>query len=84
MSNVLVSPPKIPYRLPLPLLPNPSTLASWPWNSPTWVHRTFTGPRATPLMSHPLSYMQLKPWVPPCVFFDWWFSLYKTSPWKQK
>jgi hypothetical protein len=21
--------------------------------------------------------MQLEPWVPPCVFFDWWFS-----PWE--
>jgi hypothetical protein len=31
ISNAL---PKVPYTLPLTLLPNPSTPASWPWHSP--------------------------------------------------
>jgi hypothetical protein len=25
-------------------------------------------------LGHPLLYMQLETWVPPCVFFDWWFK----------
>jgi hypothetical protein len=37
-----------------------------------------TGPRvATPIdtkQGHPLLYMQLEPWVPPCIFFGWWSS----------
>jgi hypothetical protein len=24
-------------------------------------------------LGHPLPYMQLESWVPPCFFFDWWF-----------
>ena len=35
-------------------------------------------PRASPpidgQLGHPLLHMQLETWVPPCVFFDWWFS----------
>ena len=34
LSSFLVSSPKIPYTLPLPLLPNPPTLTSWPWHYP--------------------------------------------------
>ena len=74
----LYSSPKTPYLLPLPLLTNPPTPTSWPWHSPTLGHRAFTGPRASPpiddRLGHPLLHMQLEPWVPPCVFFDWWFS----------
>jgi hypothetical protein len=29
------------------------------------------------LLSHPFLYMQLEPWVPPCVLFNWWLS-----PWE--
>ena len=64
---------KIPYALPLPLLPNPPTPAFWPWHSPILGHRTFTGPRASPPIDdqlvHPQLHIQLEPWVPPCVFF---------------
>jgi hypothetical protein len=78
LSPFLVSPPKTPYPLPLPLLTNPSTPASWPWHSPILGQRTFTGPRASPpiddQLGHPLLHMWLEPWVPPCVFFGWWFS----------
>ena len=28
-------------------------------------------------LGHPLLHMHLEPWVPPCVFFGWWFS-----PWE--
>jgi hypothetical protein len=63
---------------PPPLLPNPPTPASWPWQSPILGHRTFTGPRASPpiddQLGHPLLHMQLELQVPPCVFFHWWFS----------
>ena len=75
-SPFLVFPPKINY--PLTLLTNPPTPASWPWHSPILGHRAFTGPRASPpiddWLGHPLLHMQLEPWVPPCVFFDWWFN----------
>ena len=49
LSPFLVSPPKSPYPLPLPLLTNPPTPAtSWPWHSTTLGHRAFPGPRASP------------------------------------
>ena len=77
----LVSPLKTTYLLPLPLLTNPPTPASWPWSSPTLGHRAFTGPRvSSPIddwLGHPLLHMRLEPWVPPCVLFGWWFS-----PWE--
>jgi hypothetical protein len=61
-----------------PPLPNPPTPTFWPWNYPTLGHRTFTRPRASPpidgQLGHPLLRMQLETRVPPCVFFDWWFS----------
>ena len=70
---------KIPQYPPcFSLLTNPPTAAYWPCHFPTLGHRTFTGPRASPLiddqLGHPLLHMQLEPWVPPCVFFGWWFS----------
>jgi hypothetical protein len=78
LSPFLVSSPKIPYLLPPPLLTNPPTPASWPWHPLILGHRIFTGPRASPpidnWLGHPLLHMQLEPWVPPCVFFGWWFS----------
>ena len=42
----------------------------------------FTRPRNSPPIDvrqdHPLLlHMQLEPWVPPCIFFGWWFS-----PWE--
>jgi hypothetical protein len=81
LSPFLISAPKTPYSLPLPLLPNPSTPASWPWHSPILGHRAFTGPRASPSIDyrlvHPLLQMHLEPWVLPCVFSSWWFS-----PWE--
>ena len=81
LSPFLVSSPKTPYPLPLPLLPSPPTPTSWPWHSPTLGHRTFTGPRASPLIDVPQGYsllhMHLEPRVPPCALFGWWFS-----PWE--
>ena len=78
LSPFLVSPPKIPYPLPPPPAPQPTHSHSWPWHSPILGHRTFTGPRASPpiddQLGHPLLHIQLEPQVPPCVFFDWWFS----------
>ena len=78
LSPFIVSPPKIPYPLPPPPAPQPTHSHSWPWHSPILGHRTFTGPRASPpiddQLGHSLLYIQLEPQVPPCVFFDWWFS----------
>jgi hypothetical protein len=78
LSPFLVSSLKIPYPLSPPLALNPPTLTSWPWHSPIMRHRTFTRPRASPPIDgqlvHLLLHMQLEPWVPPCVFFGWWFS----------
>jgi hypothetical protein len=69
---------KPPISSSLSLLPNPPTPASRSWHSPTLEHRTFTGPRASPptddWLGYPLLHMQLEPWVPPGVFFGWWFS----------
>jgi hypothetical protein len=68
----LVSSPKIPYPLPLSLLPNPPTPASWSWHSPILGHVTFTERRASPPIDvpqgHALIHMQLGTQVPPCVF----------------
>jgi hypothetical protein len=78
LSPFLVSPPNPPKPFPLPLLTNPPTTASWSWHSPILGLRIFTEPRASPpiddQLGHPLLYMQLEPWVPPCVFFGCWFS----------
>ena len=80
LFTFLVSPLKTAFSTPYPLLllTNPPTPTSWPWHSPTLGYRAFTGPRASPSiddwLGHPLLHMQLEPWVPPCVFFGWWFS----------
>ena len=79
-----VSPPKTPYPSP------PASMRVFP-HTPTHTHLTalafpmldhqaFTGPRASPpidvLLGHPLLHRQLEPWVPPCVFLGWLFSLW--------
>jgi hypothetical protein len=60
------------------LLTNLPTPTSWSSHFPILWHRTFTGPWAYPptvdRLGLPLLHMQLEPWVPTCVFFDWWFS----------
>ena len=65
------------------LLTNPLTPTSRQWHSPTLGHRDFTGPRDSPSIDDQLGYfllhMQLEQWVPPCVFFDWWFSPWELS-----
>ena len=44
-------------------------------------HQASTGPRAFPptdaRQNHPLLHMYLEQWVPPCVLFGWWLSLWK-------
>jgi hypothetical protein len=90
LSPFLVSPLKILYPLPCPLLTNTTTPNSWLWHSPTMEHSFFTGLRTSPTMDdrlgHPLLYMQLEPWVPPCKLFGWcimswelWVSSYCCS-----
>ena len=78
LSSFLVSPPKIPYPLLPPPAPQPIHSHSQSWCSPTLGHRTFTRPRASsPIddqVGHPLLHIKLESQVPPCVFFDWWFS----------
>ena len=71
-------PSEKPLTLPL-LLPNqPTHSHSWFWHSPILVHRTFTGPRASPptddQLGRPLLHMHLALKVPPCVIYDWWYS----------
>jgi len=80
-----VSHPETPHPKPLPpwgcfhTHPLPST--SSPWHSPTLGHRAFMGPRTSPPIDaqqgHPLLHMQLEPWVPACILFGWWFSLWE-------
>ena len=64
LSPFLDSPLKTPYLLPLPLLTNPPTPASWPWHSPTLEHRAFIEQRASPpiddQLGNPLLHMQLE------------------------
>jgi hypothetical protein len=83
LSPFLVSPSKIPCPLPLPPsptspAPQPTHSHSWSWHSPILGHRAFTGRRASPpiddWLGHHLLHMHLEPQVPPCVFFDWWYS----------
>jgi hypothetical protein len=63
LSPFLVSPLKISYALPLPLLPNSPTPACWPWCSPILGHRNFSGPQASlsidDQLCHPLLYMHI-------------------------
>ena len=92
ISNVIPF-PSFPSGKPLSHLPSPCfyegasspthppTPTSLPWHSPTLGHRAFTGSRPSPPIDarqgHPLLYMWLKSWIPPCVLFGWWFS-----PWE--
>ena len=80
LAPFLVSPPKIPYPISLPLLNNPPT-PSLSWHPPTLGHPAFSGPRASPPMDaqqgYPLLRMQLESWVPPCVLFWRWLSLWE-------
>jgi hypothetical protein len=63
-------PPSVSMRV----IPHPSTHSYLPTGA-------FTGPMASsPIdtqQGHLLLYMQLEPWVTPCVLFGWWFS-----PWE--
>jgi hypothetical protein len=56
-----------------------------PWHSSTLGHLAFTGPRAFPLIDdkqgHPLLYMWLESWVPPCILFGWWFIPWELWRW---
>ena len=74
----LVSAVKIPYPLPSPSAPQPNHSHSWSQNYPILGHKALTRPRASPpiddQLGHPLLHIQLEPQVPPCVFFDWWYS----------
>jgi hypothetical protein len=78
LSTFLVSPPKIIYTLHPPPVPQPTHSYSWPWHSPILGDRNLTGPRASPptdnQLGHPLLHIQLEPQLPPCVFFNWWYS----------
>jgi hypothetical protein len=87
LSPFLVSSPEHPYPMALPLilwgcsLSNPSTPTSPSLHSPTLGNRAFNGPRASPPIDvqqcHPLLHVWLEPWVPPCVLFGCWFSLWE-------
>jgi hypothetical protein len=85
ISNFITFPPfpseNYPIPSPLPLFTNQPIPAYLSWDSSTLGHRTFTRPRASPLIDvpqvHPLLHMRLEPWVPLCVLFCWWFS-----PWE--
>jgi hypothetical protein len=81
------APPRVPLSHPhhtptsMRVFPHQPTPISLSWHSSTLGHRVFTGPRTSPLtdaqQGHSLLHIQLEPWVPPCVFFGWWFS-----PWE--
>jgi hypothetical protein len=81
ISNVIPF-PSFPSKNSLSTLPPPASQPthshSWSWHSPIMGHRIFTGLKASPpiddRLGHPLLHIQLEPQVPPCVFFDWWFS----------
>jgi hypothetical protein len=87
ISNVFPF-PGLPFRAPYPI-PLPLPLWGWsptypptpafpPWHSPTLGYWTPSGSRAFPptdiQQGHPLPHMWPAPWVPPCIFFGWWFS----------
>jgi hypothetical protein len=82
ISNVIPF-PGIPSKKTLPLPPphayQPTHSHFLAQSIPYIGHRTFTGPRAFPpiddRLDHPLLHIQLELWIPPCVFFGWWFSL---------
>ena len=69
--------PSFPF--PLPLFPNPPTPIPSPGIPLYWlIEHSQVLPRASsPIdnrLGHPLLHIQLEPHVPPCVFFDWWYS----------
>jgi hypothetical protein len=81
ISNIIPFPSfpsENPISTPPPPAPQLTHTHSQSWHYPILGHRTFTRPRASPPMDdrlgHPLLYIQLESQVPPCVFFDWWFS----------
>jgi hypothetical protein len=55
----------------------------WPphSHSSTLGHWTFTGPRTfCPInvwKGHPMLHIYLEPWVPPCIFFGWYFRVWE-------
>jgi hypothetical protein len=75
VSTLIIHYPLSPFP---PPPPQPTHSCSQSWHSPILGHRTFTGPRASPSiddwLGHPLLHLQLEPQVPPCIFFDRWFS----------
>ena len=84
-SQFPLSKPSAPSSLLLPLWGfspiYPPTHASSSYHHPSLGHQTSTGPRAFPLInarwSNPLVYLQLETWIPSCVLFGWWFSLWE-------
>jgi hypothetical protein len=78
LSPFLVSPLKIPYPLPHSSALQPTHSHSKSWHSPILGYRAFTGPRTSPPIDDRLVYphlhIQLESHVPPCVFFDRWFT----------
>jgi hypothetical protein len=78
ISNVIPF-PGFPSKNPLslPHSTNPPSPASWPWHSPILgIEPSQDQGPLFPLITNYaiLCYIQLEPWVPPRVFFDWWFS----------
>jgi hypothetical protein len=45
------------------------------------IHQGSSGPRACPPINawqgHPLLYIEVGPWLPPCVLLGWWLSLWE-------
>jgi hypothetical protein len=78
LSPLLVSSLKIPYPLHPPPASQPTHSCILTLAFPILGHIIFIGPMAFPFiddqLGHPLLHMQLEPRVPPCDFFDWWFS----------
>ena len=81
-SSPLQKPP-IPF--PLPWLSggdhscnHPPTVNFTPWHFPILEHLTPSHPSSAPLtdvqQGYPLPHIHSQPWVPTCVFFDWWSS----------
>ena len=59
----------------LPHLPTHSLLPAlaFPYTGALSLHRTSSF-HIDVQQGHPLLHMRLKPWVPPCVLYSWWFS----------
>ena len=82
--------PVFPWQTPYPILPSlcfcegapqptlpPDSLPEHEHSS-MLEHQAFTGPRNSTSIDvrqgYPLLHMLVEPWVPPCVFFGWWFN----------